>query len=124
VDGRNKSGHDVERFVPTSVVSRNPRGPAMTNPSRIEKAWFGLIVPCGFIFGLIAERRPFGDDLFAHPFVLYFVVVGVGLMLLRVIAARPVQELVPDRALVLGCLAGAGSFLAGNWVDTHLLRVY
>jgi hypothetical protein len=93
----------------------------VTNPSRIVTAWFGLIGFGGFIFGLVAERRPFGDDFFAHPFVVFFVVVGVGLMLLRVIAARPVPELVPDRALVLGCLAGAGSFLAGNWIGTHLL---
>jgi hypothetical protein len=74
----------------------------VTNPPRIVTAWLGLIVLGGFIFGLVAERRPFGDDFFAHPFVLFFIVVGFGLMLLRVIASRPVPELVPERALVLG----------------------
>jgi hypothetical protein len=96
----------------------------MTNPSRIVTVWLGLMVFGGFIFGLIAERRPFGDDFFANPFVLFFIVVGVGLMLLRLIAARPVPELVPERALVLGCLAGAVSFLAGDWIGTHLLRLH
>lgn len=94
------------------------------NPSRIVTAWLGLMVLGGFIFGLIAERRPFGDDFFAHPFVMLFIVVGVGLMLLRVIVARPIPELVPERVLALGCLAGAASFLAGDWIGTHLAMLH
>jgi hypothetical protein len=86
--------------------------------------WLGLMVLGGFSFGVVAERRPFGDDFFANPFVLFFIVVGVGLMMLRLIAARPVPELVPERALVLGCFAGAVSFLAGDWIGTHLLRLH
>jgi len=95
----------------------------MTNPSGIVTTWLGLMVLGGFVFGLVAERRPFGDDVFAHPFVVFFIVVGVGLIALRVMAARPVPELVPERALALGCVAGAVSFLAGDWIGTHLLRL-
>jgi len=106
------------------LMSEQWPGLAMNNPSRVVTMWFSLVVLGGFIFGLIAERRPFGDDVFAHPFVVLFIVVGVGLILLRVIAARPVPELVPERALALGCLAGAVSFLAGDWIGTHLLVLH
>jgi len=34
---------------------------------------------------------------------------------------RPVPELIPERMLLVGCIAGAATFLAGNFVDTHLL---
>ncbi len=84
-------------------------------------AWFGLMALGGFGFGLLAERRPFGEDVLAHPFVLYFVVVGAALLALRVAAARPVPELLPERVLMLGCLVGVLAFLAGNWVGIHLL---
>jgi hypothetical protein len=96
----------------------------MKNSSRIVTTWLGLMVLGGFVFGLVAERRPFGDDVFAHPFAVFFIVVGVGLIALRVMAARPVPALVPERALTLGCLAGAASFLAGDWIGTHLLRLH
>ena len=33
---------------------------------------------------------------------------------------RPVPEILPERILVFGCLLGAVTFLAGNWIDTHL----
>jgi hypothetical protein len=92
----------------------------MKNPSRIVATWLGLMGLGGFVFGLVAERRPLGDDVFAHPFVVFFIVAGVGLIVLRVIAARPV----PERALALGCLAGAASFLAADWIATHLLRLH
>ncbi|MGP0089917.1 MAG: hypothetical protein ACLPKB_08150 [Xanthobacteraceae bacterium] len=96
----------------------------MKNPSRSVTTWLGLMVLGGFIFGLIAKRRPFGDDVLAHPFAVFFILVGVGLILLRVVAARPVPELVPERALALGCLVGAASFLAGDWIGTHLLVLH
>jgi hypothetical protein len=32
-----------------------------------------------------------------------------------------VPELIPDRALGLGCAAGVGLFLAGNFVAAHLV---
>jgi len=85
--------------------------------------WFGLMLLGGFGFGLFAERRPFGDDVFARPFVLFYVFVGVGLVVLRVAAARPVPELLSERALLAGCLVGALAFLAGNYVGVHILQL-
>jgi hypothetical protein len=32
-----------------------------------------------------------------------------------------VPELIPERALLAGCLVGAIAFLAGNWVSAHLV---
>lgn len=77
----------------------------------------------GFGFGLLGDRRPFGTDVLTHPFVIFFAVVAVALLVLRVAGARPVPELIPERALVAGCLVGAAAFLAGNWAAAHLLAV-
>jgi len=88
----------------------------------IERAWFGLMALGGLAFGLIAERRPFGDDFFAHPFVLLFIIAGAALLALRLVAGRPVPQLLADRALALGSLIGAASFLAGDWIGSHWLH--
>ena len=77
----------------------------------------------GFGFGLLGDRRPFGTDVLTHPFVIFFAVVAVALLVLRVAGARPVPELIPERALVAGCPVGAAAFLAGNWAAAHLLAV-
>jgi len=90
--------------------------------SRALTWWFGLMVLGGVAFGLFADRRPFGDDVLAHPLSVFFIVVGVGLLALRMIAARPVPELIPDRMLLFGCFAGLAAFLIGNFVGSHLLR--
>ena len=37
----------------------------------------------GLAFGLFAERRPFGDDMLAHPLLVYFIAGVVGLLALR-----------------------------------------
>jgi len=37
-----------------------------------------------------------------------------------VAVARPVPDLIPERALVSGCLLGAAAFLAGNFINTCL----
>jgi hypothetical protein len=79
--------------------------------------WFGLMGLGGLAFGLNAERRPFGDDVFAHPLVVFFVVVAAGLLILRVVLRRPVPEILPERVLVWGCLAGGCAFLLGNWIE-------
>jgi hypothetical protein len=34
---------------------------------------------------------------------------------------RPVPEVIPDRALLLGCAVGLALFLAGNFVATRWL---
>ena len=75
----------------------------------------------GFGFGLLADRRPFGDDILVHPLVVFFILVGLSLLALRVLLARPVPEVIPDRALMLGCVLGLAMFLAGNFVAARLL---
>ena len=77
----------------------------------------------GFGFGLLGDRRPFGTDVLTHPFVIFFAVVAVALLVLRVAGARPVPELIAERALLAGCLLGGAAFLAGNWAAAHLLAV-
>lgn len=83
--------------------------------------WFGALGAAGFGFGLLAERRPFGDGILAHPLLVYFFVVAAALLVLRLGARRPVPELIPERALIAGCVLGCALFLAGNFVATHLL---
>jgi hypothetical protein len=80
--------------------------------------WFGVMGIAGFGFGLFADRRPFGD-VFAHPLSVFFILVGLSLLALRAILARPVPELIPDRALMLGCVLGLAMFLTGNFVTSR-----
>lgn len=88
---------------------------------RTQTWWYGLMVAGGLTFGLVGDRRPLGTDVLAHPFVVFFIVVAVGLIVLRMVRARPVPELIPERALVVGCLVGGAAFLIGNWVATHVV---
>jgi len=87
----------------------------------LQAWWHGLMLAGGLGFGLIGERRPFGQDMLAHPLVVYFAAAAVGLMVLRAVLARPVPEVIPERALVSGCLLGAAAFLAGNFINTYLI---
>jgi nucleoside phosphorylase len=73
----------------------------------------------GLAFGLNAERRPFGDDVLAHPLIIFFVLVAVGLLLMRVVTQRMIQEVLPERILLFGCAAGIAAFLAGNWLGVR-----
>jgi hypothetical protein len=75
----------------------------------------------GLAFGLIGDQRPLGTDVLGHPFVVLFIVVAIGLVVLRIARARPVPELIPERALLIGCLVGGAAFLIGNWVATHIV---
>jgi len=75
----------------------------------------------GFGFGLLAERRPFGEGILVHPLVVFFALAGLGLLALRMALARPVPEVIPDRTLMLGCVLGLATFLAGNFVAARLL---
>ena len=84
-------------------------------------SWYGLMALIGFGFGLLGDRRPFGDDILVHPLVLFALLVGLSLLALRVLLARPVPDVISDRALVAGCLLGLGAFLAGNFVSAHIL---
>ena len=69
---------------------------------------------------MLGDRRPLGNDVLAHPLVLFFIAVGVALVILRVVRCRPVPELIPERAIVVGCLVGGAAFLAGNFLVTHI----
>jgi hypothetical protein len=88
---------------------------------RAQVYWYGAMLIGGLAFGLIGERRPLGDDLFAHPLILFFLTAMVGLLVTRVALARPVPEVIPERLLLFGCLAGVAAFLAGNWVAAHVI---
>jgi hypothetical protein len=85
--------------------------------------WYGLMALGGMGFGLIGDRRPFGTGFFAHPLMVFFIVVAGALLALRFALARPLTELVSDRTLVIGCLIGAASFLLGNWFAVNLAAV-
>jgi hypothetical protein len=77
----------------------------------------------GLAFGLAAECRPFGEDLILHPLAIFYALVALALLALRVALRRPVPDLIPERMLLAGCVLGAVTFLAGNWIDTHLFAV-
>lgn len=85
--------------------------------------WYGLMAAGGFAFGIFANKRPLGAGILVHPLVLFFVVVAAALLALRVIYARPVPEVIPDRALVYGCSAGLAAFLIGNYISVFVLAV-
>ncbi len=87
------------------------------------RGWYGLMGLGGGVFGLVAERRPFGTDVLAHPLVVFFIVAGLALLVLRVWLARPVSEVIPERALLLGCFVGAAGFLIGNWIGVRVLSM-
>ena len=63
----------------------------------------------------------FGQSILAHPFIVYACVVAAGLLVIRVVRQRPVPDLIPERALGLGCAAGVALFLAGNFIAAHLV---
>jgi hypothetical protein len=75
----------------------------------------------GFAFGLLGDRRPFGETLLGHPIVVFAAIAGLGLLVLRVARGRPVPEVIPERALVVGFLLGVAAFLAGNWIGAHVV---
>jgi hypothetical protein len=89
--------------------------------AKLRGAWYGLVMAGGLGFGLVGERRPFGNDMLAHPLVLYFAVVALGLLILRVVLSRPVPEVIPERVLVAGCLSGAAAYLMGNFISAHIV---
>ena len=76
--------------------------------------WYGAICIAGLGFGLLGERRPFGQSILAHPFIVYAFVAAAGLLVIRVVRQQPVPELIPERALGLGCAAASPSFSPGT----------
>jgi len=89
--------------------------------SRAVLWWRVLMIAGGFVFGLLADRRPFGETFLGHPIVVFAGIAGLGLLVLRVVLRRPVPEIVPERAIVVGFLLGIAAFLFGNWVGVHLI---
>ena len=85
--------------------------------------WRILMMAGGFGFGLFADRRPFGETVLGHPVVVFCAIAGLGLLILRVVLARPVPEVIPERAIVVGFLLGIAACLAGNWVAMHLIAI-
>ncbi|MCX7312024.1 MAG: hypothetical protein WCG92_11185 [Hyphomicrobiales bacterium] len=106
----------TERNLARKKAGRLTAGRPFATP-----AWYVLVALGGFGFGLIADRRPFGDDILLHPVVVFYTLVGLGLLALRVALARPVPEVIADRTLMLGCALGLAMFLAGNFVGAHML---
>ncbi len=104
-------------------MSKRPRaaGDASKSASRWLLRWYGPVGALGLGFGLLGERRPFGADILAHPLVVYFFIVGVALLVLRIVLRRPVPEFIPERALIIGCFIGLALYLAGNFISVHLL---
>ena len=48
-------------------------------------AWHGSMALFGFVFGLLAEQRPFGDGILLHPLVIFFALAGLALLLLSAV---------------------------------------
>ena len=92
--------------------------------NRTAVLWYRiLMIAGGFAFGLFADRRPFGETVLGHPIVVFCVIAGIGLLVLRIVRARPVPEIIPERALVIGFLLGIAAFLVGNWIGVHLFAL-
>ncbi len=106
-------------------MSEPARPPSKARPvsGRILTWWFGLMSAAGVLFGVFAEKRPFGDDVLEHPLVVFFAVVAVALLVVRFALRRPVPELIPDRLLLFGCLVGLAAFLIGNWFAVNLIAI-
>jgi len=123
-----------QSFLERSAMSNIPSAPS-TPPDRrtppdgpppvpvsehILTWWFGLMALGGVGFGLVAERRPFGNGVLAYPLVVYFACVAVALLTLRFLHAKPVPELISERYLAVGCAIGIVCFLIGNWFGVNL----
>jgi hypothetical protein len=92
-----------------------------TTARQVLAWWYGLMALVGFGFGLLGERRPFGSDVLAHPLIVFYAAVAIGLIVLRAVLQRPVPELIPERALLAGCIIGAAAYLLANFGSTRLL---
>ena len=93
----------------------------MTRPKRLFAGWYGAMAASGLGFGLLGERRPFGEDMLAHPLIIYGLAVAGGLLVLRFVSGRPVPDIIPERALGRGGALGLAMFLVGNFVAAHLI---
>ncbi len=97
-----------------------PGGRDKPGRSRLSVWWFGGLALGAFAFGLFAEQRPFGTAVMAHPLIVFFGLVAAALVTMRIAIRRPVQEVIPDRALVAGLLMAAAAFLVGNFLGVAM----
>ena len=88
---------------------------------RLIASWYVVIAIVGLGFGLLGERRPFGEDVLAHPLVVFCLAAAGGLLVLRFVSGRPVPDIIPERALGRGGALGLAMFLVGNFVAAHLI---
>jgi hypothetical protein len=93
----------------------------MSRSKRLIVSWYVVIAIVGLSFGLLGERRPFGEDVLAHPLIIYGLAVAGGLLVLRFVSGRPVPEIIPEHALGRGGALGLAMFLVGNFVAAHLI---
>ncbi|MGH6770860.1 MAG: hypothetical protein ACRECO_17770 [Xanthobacteraceae bacterium] len=83
--------------------------------------WRASMIAGGLAFGLIGDRRPFGESFIAHPLVVFAGGVAAALLIVRLVLGRPVPDVIPERALVIGFLLGVAGFLIGNWLSVHVI---
>ena len=83
-----------------TLLSMRPRE-ASSRHTRAVFWWRGPMIAAGFAFG-VRRRRPFGETFLGHPIALFPGIAGLGLLILRVGLRRPVPEMIPERAIVLG----------------------
>ncbi len=93
----------------------------MSRSKRLIASWYVVIAIVGLGFGLLGERRPFGEDVLAHPLVVFCLAAAGGLLVLRFVSGRPVPDIIPERALGRGGALGLAMFLVGNFVAAHLI---
>ena len=80
--------------------------------TRLQASWYGLMVA-------EADRSAKTCSHILWP--SNFAVAAAGLLVLRTVLARPVPGVIPERTLVSGCLLGAATFLAGNFINTSVI---
>jgi hypothetical protein len=93
----------------------------MSRSKRLIASWYVVMAIVGLGFGLLGERRPFGEDVLAHPLVVFCLAAAGGLLVLRFVSGRPVPDIIPERALGRGGALGLAMFLVGNFVAAHLI---
>src|ERR1700688_686564 len=115
---------DDSRIVP---IKPNPdpsdHPPPVVVSPRLLTWWFGLMALGGVAFGLYADDRPFGNGVLAYPLVVFFACVAAGLLTLRFLHARPVQELISERYLAAGIAIAIACFFIGNWFGVSLMKL-
>lgn len=112
----------VSAQVIHGAIREMAKGKASGRRGGVAVWWLAAMAAGGVAFGLLGDRRPFGEGLLFHPLTILFVIATAMLLALRFASRRPVPEIIPDRALAMGCVLGLGCYLLGNFAASHLLR--